>query len=72
MSAASVPVTRLRVRQGIVVVGGLLVVAAVFVVALRVLVVALGAVVYRLQEGRLLLLHHIGGGAAVGYQKNKS
>lgn len=64
--AALVPVIRLAVRQLIEVIGILLDSAAVLVFRLGVLIIALCAVVYRLQKGRLILLHHVGGGAAAG------
>lgn len=61
-----VPVICLRVRQLFEVFRNLVDFAGVLVFRLCVLIVALCTVVYRLQKGRLVLLHHIGGGAAAG------
>lgn len=58
-----VPVTCLRVGQRIVVIRILMDFADMLVLSF---IVALCAVVYRLQKGQLVFLHHIGGGAAVG------
>lgn len=63
--SASVP-AGLGVRQGVVVIGVLVAVVAGIVFRLRLLVVAVFAVVDGLQEARLVLLHHVSGGAAAG------
>lgn len=45
---------------------------AMLVFGLSILIVALGAVVYRLQKGWLVLFHHIGGaGTAATNKKNR-
>lgn len=69
--AALVPVISIRVRQLIQVIGILVDIVAVLVFRLCVLIVTFCAVVYCLQKGRLILLHHIGGRAA-GRQDRKS
>lgn len=53
------PVVSLRVRQLIRVL-----LDPVLILRLHVLVVAFCTVVYRLQKGRLILLQHVGSGAA--------
>lgn len=69
-TSASGPVTCLGFEQRIVVIGILVDLAALLVFKLPVLIVALGAVVDWLQEGRLVLLHHVGAGTAVGDKKD--
>lgn len=61
-----VSVTCLRVGQRVVMIRSLVDIAAMLVFSLCVLIVALCAVVYGLEKVRLVLLHHIGGGTAVG------
>lgn len=66
------PMIGLRVGQLIEVLGMLENFTAVLVFGLSVIIVALCTVVYRLQKGRLVLLQHIGGGAAAGQQNNRT
>ena len=58
----------LAVRQLVQVDGRVLGLVAGLVVGLGLLVIAVGAVVHLLLEGRLVLLHHVGGGAAAGHE----